>query len=301
MAGLLLLFVRFRPGLNRRRFVEVIVGTSHVAHQVALFDLLYRRQHVRQASVGIWDDLTLTAPPDPSRPTCLICCLYLKGAAPTFLAFASYMLVRFRIGLVLKDRQPYMRFEPSLLVASYDTCIVALATVQSVGAHMIQSPASSFRQGSGPREQKTFLWPRSPELVSHMRAKLRQAGLRPTRPRVALSALLFAKGDRHVTAEKLFEEANQAKVSVSLATIYNTLHLFRAVGLLRQVAVDGSKAYFDTNNTEHHHFYIEDRHELIDVSPTDMIVGNAPMPPDGYEIVRIDVVVRLRCKNSKQA
>jgi Fur family transcriptional regulator, iron response regulator len=139
----------------------------------------------------------------------------------------------------------------------------------------------------------TFLWPRSPELASHMRTKLRQVGLRPTRPRVALGALLFAKGDRHVTAEILFEEANHAKVSVSLATVYNTLHHFTEVGLLRQVAVDGSKAYFDTNNTEHHHFYIEDRHELIDVSPTDMIVGNAPRPPDGYEIVRIDVVVRL--------
>ena len=145
----------------------------------------------------------------------------------------------------------------------------------------------------------TFLWPRSLELASHLKAKLRQVGLRPTRPRVALSALLFAKGDRHVTAEMLFEEANQAKVSVSLATIYNTLHQFTEAGLLRQVAIDASKSYFDTNNTEHHHFYIEDRHELMDISPTDMIVGKAPVPPDGYEIVRIDVVVRLRRKAEK--
>ena len=71
-----------------------------------------------------------------------------------------------------------------------------------------------------------------------MKAKLRQDGLRPTRPRVALGALLFAKGDRHVTAEMLFEEANHAKVSVSLATVYNTLHQFTEVGLLRQVAVE---------------------------------------------------------------
>ena len=98
----------------------------------------------------------------------------------------------------------------------------------------------------------TFLWPRSLELASHLKAKLRQVGLRPTRPRVALSALLFAKGDRHVTAEMLFEEANQAKVSVSLATIYNTLHQLTEVRLLRQVAIDASKSYFDTNNTEHH-------------------------------------------------
>ena len=84
------------------------------------------------------------------------------------------------------------------------------------------------------------------------------------------------------------------KVSVSLATIYNTLNQLTEVGLLRQVAIDASKSYFDTNNTEHHHFYIEDQHELMDVSPTDMIVGKTPVPPDGYEIVRIDVVVRLR-------
>ena len=101
-----------------------------------------------------------------------------------------------------------------------------------------------------------------------------------------------------MTAEMLFEEANQAKVSVALATIYNTLNQFTEVGLLRQVAIDASKSYFDTNNTEHHHFYIEDQHELLDV-PTDMIVGKAPVPPDGYEIVRVDVVVRLRRKGSK--
>jgi Fur family iron response transcriptional regulator len=133
-----------------------------------------------------------------------------------------------------------------------------------------------------------------------MRTKLREVGLRPTQARVALSSLLFAKGDRHLTAEMLFEEASQAKVSVSLATVYNTLHQFTEVGFLRQVAIDASKSYFDTNNTEHHHFYIEDRHELIDISPTNGIVGRAPVPPDGYEIARIDVVVRLRRKADRQ-
>jgi len=131
------------------------------------------------------------------------------------------------------------------------------------------------------------------------KTKLRAAGLRPTRQRMALGWILFAKGNRHLTAEMLFDEANQAKVSVSLATIYNTLNQLTEVGLLRQVAIDASKSYFDTNNTEHHHFYIEDQHELMDVSPTDMIVGKAPVPPEGYEIVRVDVVVRLRRKGSK--
>ena len=94
----------------------------------------------------------------------------------------------------------------------------------------------------------------------------------------------------------LFEEASKAKIPVSLATVYNTLHQFTEVGLLRQIAVDSSKSYFDTNNTEHHHYYLEDRHELMDIPPTDVAVGKVPIPPEGYEIARVDVVVRLRRK-----
>jgi Fur family iron response transcriptional regulator len=129
-----------------------------------------------------------------------------------------------------------------------------------------------------------------------VKTRLRQVGLRPTRQRMALAWILFAKGDRHVTAEALHEEACRAKVSVSLATIYNTLHQFTEVGLLRQVAVDASRTYFDTNNSLHHHFFIEDSSDLIDVRPHDLHVDRPPTPPDGYEIVRIDVVVRLRRK-----
>jgi Fur family transcriptional regulator, iron response regulator len=129
-----------------------------------------------------------------------------------------------------------------------------------------------------------------------VKSKLRDVGLRPTRQRMALGWILFAKGDRHVTAEMLYEEATRAKVPVSLATVYNTLHQFTEVGLLRQVAVDGSKAYFDTNNTEHHHFYVEDRNDLMDIPGTDALVGKPPVAPEGYEIARIDVVVRLRRK-----
>jgi len=113
---------------------------------------------------------------------------------------------------------------------------------------------------------------------------------------MALGWILFAKGDRHVTAEMLYEEATRAKVPVSLATVYNTLHQFTEVGLLRQVAVDGSKAYFDTNNSDHHHFFIEDQNDLMDIPSNDVMVGKAPTPPEGYEIDRIDVVVRLRRK-----
>src|SRR6516164_4536753 len=129
-----------------------------------------------------------------------------------------------------------------------------------------------------------------------VKERLRKVGLRPTRQRMALGWILFAKGDRHITAEMLYEEANRAKVPVSLATVYNTLHQFTEVGLLRQIAVDGSKAYFDTNNTEHHHFFIEDNSDLLDIPSSDVVVGKAPVAPEGYEIARIDVVVRLRKK-----
>jgi Fur family iron response transcriptional regulator len=127
-----------------------------------------------------------------------------------------------------------------------------------------------------------------------VKSMLRDVGLRPTRQRMSLGWLLFAKGDRHVTAEMLYEEATKAKVPVSLATVYNTLHQFTEVGLLRQVAVDGSKTYFDTNASNHHHFFVEGENELVDIPGTDVIVGKMPSAPSGYEVARIDVVVRLR-------
>ncbi len=129
-----------------------------------------------------------------------------------------------------------------------------------------------------------------------VKSMLRDVGLRPTRQRMALGWILFAKGDRHVTAEMLFEEANKAKVPVSLATVYNTLHQFTDVGLLRQVAVDGSKTYFDTNVSQHHHFFVEGANDLLDIPHSEVVVGKTPSPPDGYEVARIDIVVRLRKK-----
>ena len=129
---------------------------------------------------------------------------------------------------------------------------------------MSQSQFISFQCLAAPTNQQ--LEPVRGDLTGcpwhDVKAKLRDVGLRPTRQRMALGWILFGKGDRHVTAEMLYEEATRAKVPVSLATVYNTLHQFTEVGLLRQVAVDGSKAYFDTNNSEHHHFFIEDQNDL---------------------------------------
>ncbi len=127
-----------------------------------------------------------------------------------------------------------------------------------------------------------------------VREMLKDVGLRPTRQRLALGWLLFAKGDRHVTAEILHEEAIKARFPVSLATVYNTLHQFTEVGLLRQVAVDGSKTYFDTNVSDHHHFFVEGENALVDIPNADVIVDKLPIAPQGYEVARVDVVVRLK-------
>jgi Fur family transcriptional regulator, iron response regulator len=133
--------------------------------------------------------------------------------------------------------------------------------------------------------------------IHDVRTMLREVGLRPTRQRMALGWILFAKGDRHVTAEMLFDEAAKARVPVSLATVYNTLHQFTEAGLLREIAVDGSKAYFDTNLADHHHFIVEGETTVFDIPGPHVAVDKLPQPPEGYEVARVDVVVRLRRKD----
>ena len=132
------------------------------------------------------------------------------------------------------------------------------------------------------------------EAITNIETRLRHCGLRPTRQRVALADLLFAKGDRHLTVEELHEEAGAAGVPVSLATVYNTLHQFTEAGLLREVAVDGSKTYFDTNVDDHHHFYVEGENRVLDIPMSTLRVEDVPTPPEGMEITRVDIVVRLR-------
>jgi Fur family iron response transcriptional regulator len=134
---------------------------------------------------------------------------------------------------------------------------------------------------------------RARELGRRLRGRLIAAGMRPTRQRVALGELLFRGGHRHVTAEKLYEEALAAELPVSLATVYNTLHQFTDVGLLREIAVDGARVYFDTNVSEHHHFLVEDGEGLVDIPGSEVDVVNLPAPPPGMRIARVDVVVRL--------
>jgi Fur family iron response transcriptional regulator len=123
--------------------------------------------------------------------------------------------------------------------------------------------------------------------------RLRHVGLRPTRQRLALARLLFAQGDRHVTAEALFKEAKVARVHVSLATVYNALHDFTGKGLLREISTDTDRSYFDTNTGDHHHFYFERTGRLEDIPADAVTISELPDAPDGAKICRVDVIIRV--------
>ncbi|MCI0599689.1 MAG: transcriptional repressor [Beijerinckiaceae bacterium] len=128
------------------------------------------------------------------------------------------------------------------------------------------------------------------------RSLLERYGLRATRQRLGLARLLFSKGNRHVTADTLAVEANASKMQASLATVYNVLNLFAEVGIVRELTVEGTKTVFDTNTSDHSHFYYEDTGHIEDIPLAGMLIAGNVTPPEGYEIVKVDVVVRLRPK-----
>jgi len=134
----------------------------------------------------------------------------------------------------------------------------------------------------------------TPRRYAPVLERLRGAGLRPTRQRLALARLLFDGRDRHVTAEMLHAEAAEASIRVSLATVYNTLHQFTGAGLLREVVVEPGRSYFDTNISDHHHFYDEDVGLLQDIPGDEVTIANLPRPPQGSAVSRVDVIVRVR-------
>jgi len=161
---------------------------------------------------------------------------------------------------------------------------------------MTELPPSAFDQRAVPADAG-----RAPAGIGQSRVfdageLLGSAGLRPTRHRLALAAMLFGDGGRHLTAEMLFEEASAGSIPVSLATVYNTLNSLTGAGLLRQVCIDGSKTYFDTIVSGHQHFYSEDTHELIDIPDSGSFAGSLPDIPPGYEVGRIEIIVRIRKK-----
>jgi Fur family iron response transcriptional regulator len=123
---------------------------------------------------------------------------------------------------------------------------------------------------------------------------LKQCGLRPTRQRMALARLLRDAGDCHLTAEQLHEMAAASGCRISLATVYNALHQFTDAGLVREIVVDSGCSYFDTNISDHHHFFFEDRRELKDIDGGDVVISTIPEPPEGARLERVDVVIRVR-------
>lgn len=126
--------------------------------------------------------------------------------------------------------------------------------------------------------------------------RLKQAGLRPTRQRLALAKLLCDAGDCHFSAEDLHAKAEKAGVRVSLATIYNTLHQFTHAGILREIVVSPGSSYFDTNVTDHHHFFDEEASELSDIAGSEVVISTIPKPPAGRAVDRVDVIIRLRSR-----
>lgn len=126
--------------------------------------------------------------------------------------------------------------------------------------------------------------------------RLRAVGLRPTRPRVGLGKLLFEGPARHVSAEQLYQEARACRLFVSLATVYNTLHQFAAVGLLRKVVVHTGQTFFDTKVSDHHHFYDEKTGLVRDIDEAEIRFARLPEPPPGYAITGVEVIVRVEAQ-----
>jgi len=125
--------------------------------------------------------------------------------------------------------------------------------------------------------------------------RLKAAGLRPTRQRLALADILFTGEDRHVTAEQLHGDAQTRAIPVSLATVYNTLHQFTEAGLLREVVVEPGRSYFDTNTTNHHHFYEATGGRLCDIPGSSLNLVCLPKPPEGMTITSVEVIIRVTC------
>jgi Fur family transcriptional regulator, iron response regulator len=171
--------------------------------------------------------------------------------------------------------------------------LLLMASVMAELSHDIQREP----EGSDRERQLGLILPAGRNSRPHRyKELLRRAGLRLTRQRIVLGRLLFAKGNRHVTAEALHHEAVEARIPVSLATVYNTLHQFTGAGLLREIAMAGSRTFFDTNPSEHHHFFVEGEEAVIDIPPEAVAVNSLPQAPAGFEVARVDVVVRVRRK-----
>lgn len=125
--------------------------------------------------------------------------------------------------------------------------------------------------------------------------KLTTLGIRPTAQRVQIAELLLS-APQHLSAEQILASLRLSGARVSKATVYNTLNLFAAHGLIRQLSVDGARAWFDSNVVPHYHFHDETTGALTDVAVPDVEFARLPPPPPGMEVAGIDLVIRLRKK-----
>ncbi len=136
----------------------------------------------------------------------------------------------------------------------------------------------------------------SEQMTSQCERRLSDCGIRPTGQRVRIAALLLS-APQHLSAEQILDSLRAAGARVSKATVYNTLNLFAERGLIRQLSVDGSRAWFDSNVDAHYHFHDLSNGSLIDVPVPDVEFSRLPAPPPGTEVAGIDVVIRLRKKS----
>ena len=126
--------------------------------------------------------------------------------------------------------------------------------------------------------------------------KLRSSNLRPTKQRVEIAKFLFEREKTfHFTVESLNKLLTKKSTSrIALATIYNTVHAFKAAGHLSEVEVRGNKKYFDTNVSDHHHFYDSENSELIDIDANEIVIQKIPKAPNGKKIKNVEVFINLK-------
>ena len=129
-------------------------------------------------------------------------------------------------------------------------------------------------------------------------SQLRKVGITPTQQRVQIAEILFAR-PQHMSADQVLALVNRDGPTASKATIYNTLGLFARKGLVREVIVDPSKVFYDSNTTVHHHFFNVDTGELTDIPADELVLNNMPELPPGTESAGIDVIFRIRSRDGR--
>ena len=132
--------------------------------------------------------------------------------------------------------------------------------------------------------------------------RLRSSGLRPTKQRLTICKILFDRKETfHFTIDKLKKKIEKnTKSKVSLATLYNTIHAFKNNGYLKEISLQGNKTFFDTNSTNHHHFYDQDTGDLMDIKNDEISVSKLPSAPKGKKIKEIEVTVCIANSNHNQ-